>query len=115
MTNWRDFFSDLLLPKRADSRSRNSDSSGSTALVYRIDYGRMMAQMGSIFAGMGLPQADLLAGMDQSLPVTIWMGISGSTWSSGIGLDLQSLIEFASSLKDSAEDSAEEPFPFEVK
>lgn len=91
-------------------------SGGSMGLVYRIDYGRLFSDMAPMFAGMGLPDMEELgafAALDLRLPITFWMGIADTTWSSGVGMDLDQLEAVMAALQeldaaDGSEDDSED-------
>jgi hypothetical protein len=72
----------------------NAATGGSTAFVYRFDYGMIMSQMVPMFATIGMVGMEAFSGLKGSLPVTYWMAIHGTTWSSGVGLDVQRTVEF---------------------
>jgi hypothetical protein len=66
-------------------------SGGSMGLVYRIDYARILSDMAPMFASLGMDEFDALADKDLRMPVTFWMGIAGTTWSGGAGMDMDQL------------------------
>lgn len=80
-----------------------SASGGSLALVYRIDYARILSGMAPMFAGMGMDELDVLSGTDLRLPVTVWMSVAGPTWSAGAGVDIDQLTALVTTLKSAVQ------------
>lgn len=81
-------------------------SGGSMGLVYRLDYGRLFGDMVPMFAQMGMEDLDVFAANDLSMPITFWMGIGKSTWSSGVGMDLDQLAAVVKVMREAEEASA---------
>jgi len=83
-------------------------SGGSLGLVYRVDYGRMFSDLAPLFADMGVEEFDLFAERDLRLPITFWMGIAETTWSSGVGLDLDQLAAVVEAMQASEASGADD-------
>jgi hypothetical protein len=74
-------------------------------LVYRFDYARIFSDMAPMFASLGMDEFDALAGKDLRLPVTFWMGLTGTTWSGGAGLDMDQLAALVATIRSSVDES----------
>ncbi len=46
---------------------------------------------------------DVLSERDLRLPITLWMGVAGTTWSGGAGLDLDQLGAFVAAMKEATQ------------
>lgn len=69
-------------------------SGSSSALVYRFDFGRLMAQIGDLASALGEDTSRLDALPNAPLAACVWGAIRGREWSSGTLVELESLLAF---------------------
>jgi general secretion pathway protein G len=68
-----------------------------TAFIYRFDLGRLMQQMSELMPSEAAPFSLLSMG---SLPMCTWGSIRGRVWSSGVSVDMESLLALVTAVAD---------------
>ena len=79
-----------------------------TALVYRFDMGRLTAQLSDLADALGQSSVELAMLPKESLPMCVWGSIRGPVWSSGIQVELESLLAFVNAAAQAQPDVGED-------
>jgi general secretion pathway protein G len=90
-------------------RALSAVKGANTAAVYRFDLGRMFEQIGELERAMGVPSTGISEMPDSSLPLCAWGTVRGPVWSSGVAVDLDSLVAFVEAAAELQPSAADDP------